>query len=147
ADLTGSAELAQKVSSTLVREPTSLGFRNGAGALTIPPLLAEKYVQAGLAVAHEALDLPGWFPCDMNTIDQACTQRFVEEFGKRAYRRPLAREELTRFSELYNQSIAEEQNYRKAIEWVIATMLSSSNFLFRVELDSGANGVHRPTDY
>jgi hypothetical protein len=147
ADLTGSTELAKKVSAMLVREPTSLGFRNSASALTIPPLLAEKYVQAAMEIAHEAMDISGWFPCDVEAVDQACTQRFVEDFGKRAYRRPLTREELTRFSDLYNQSIAEEGDYRTAVEWVVATMLSSSNFLFRVELDGDATDVHRPADY
>ncbi len=147
ADLTGSPELAKKVSATLVREPTSLGFRNSASALTIPPLLAEKYVQAALDVAHDAIDLPGWFPCALDAADQACIQTFVEDFGKRAYRRPLTREELVRFSELYAKSITEEGDYRKAVEWVVATMLSSSNFLFRVELDGDASAVHQLSPY
>lgn len=147
ADLTGSPALAKKVSAGLVREPTSLGFRNAASALTIPPLLAEKYVQAGIEIAASVMNIDGWFPCDLQVIDQACTQRFVEDFGKRVYRRPLTREELERYSALYAKAITEEGDYRKSIEWVIATMLSSSHFLFRVELDAGVTSVHRPSEY
>ena len=147
ADLTGDPALAERASRQLVREPTSLGFRNSASALTIPQLIAEQYVQIALDVAHQAIDVAGWFPCPLDTIDRACTEDFVASFGKRAYRRPLAREELVRFSNLYNSAIEKEGDYRKAIEWVVASMLSSSHFLFRVELDPHNGAVGRPNGY
>lgn len=147
ADLTGDAALAQRAAEKLVREPTSLGFRNSASALTIPQLVAEQYVQVALDVAHQAMDLPGWFPCSLDTINRECTEEFVSSFGKRAYRRPLTREELVRFSELYNTAIEREGDYRKAIEWVVSSMLSSSHFLFRVELDPQTGNVGRPGGY
>src|SRR5262245_27307798 len=51
-DLTGDPALAARISQSLVREPTSLGFRNSASALTIPPLVADSYVKGALDVAH-----------------------------------------------------------------------------------------------
>lgn len=147
ADLTGDAALAERAARQLVREPTSLGFRNSASALTIPQLIAEQYVQLALDVAHQAMDVPGWFPCSLATINRECTQQFVESFGKRAYRRPLTQQELVRFSTLYNTAIEKEGDYRKAIEWVVSSMLSSSNFLFRVELDPQTGAVGRPNGY
>lgn len=146
ADLTGQAELAAKVSTQLVREPMSLGFRNSASALTVSSLVADQYVQVALDVAHELLDVPNWFPCELANLDRTCLQTFVEDFGARAYRRPLTREELVRFSNLYNQSVEQEGDYRKAIEWIVASMLSSSHFLFRVELNADP-GVQSPPDY
>jgi hypothetical protein len=147
ADLTGDPTLAERAARQLVREPTSLGFRNSASALTIPQLIAEQYVQIALDVAHQAMDVPGWFPCSLETINRECTEQFVASFGKRAYRRPLTREELVRFSSLYNTAIEKEGDYRKALEWVVSSMLSSSNFLFRVELDPRTGAVGRPTGY
>lgn len=147
ADLTGDATLAEQAAKKLVREPTSLGFRNSASALTIPQLVAEQYVQIALDVAHRAMDLPGWFHCSLDTINRECTEEFVSSFGKRAYRRPLTRDELVRFSEFYNTAIEHEGDYRKAIEWVVSSMLSSSHFLFRVELDPQTGDVGRPGGY
>lgn len=147
ADLTGSPELAARVAHQLVREPTSLGFRNSASALTVPPLLADQYVQVALDTARQAMDLPGWFPCPLQSIDRECTQNFVESFGKRAYRRPLTPEELVRLSNLYNSALEQEGDYRKAIEWVIGSMLSSSHFLFRIETDPRTGAVGRPSGY
>jgi Protein of unknown function (DUF1592)/Protein of unknown function (DUF1588)/Protein of unknown function (DUF1595)/Protein of unknown function (DUF1585)/Protein of unknown function (DUF1587) len=147
ADLTGDPALAERAARQLVREPTSLGFRNSASALTIPQLIAEQYVQIALDVAHQAMDVPGWFPCSLETIDRECMQQFVESFGKRAYRRPLNRDELVRFSALYNTAIEKEGDYRKAVEWVVSSMLSSSQFLFRVELDPQTGAVGRPSGY
>lgn len=147
ADLTGDASLAERAARQLVREPTSLGFRNSASALTIPPLIAEQYLQVALDVAHQAMDLPGWFPCSLDLIDRECTEQFVQSFGQRAYRRPLSQEELVRFSSLYNTAIEKEGSYRKAIEWVVSSMLSSSHFLFRVELEPRTGAVGRPSGY
>lgn len=147
ADLTGSVELAERVAHQLVREPTSLGFRNSASALTIPPLLADQYVQIALDTAKQALDVPGWFPCPLDTLDPECTKAFVESFGKRAYRRPLTSDEVVRLSNLFNTALAEEGDYRKGIEWVVASLLSSPHFLFRVELDPHTGSVERPNGY
>lgn len=147
ADLTGDAVLAAQAARKLVREPTSLGFRNSASALTIPQLVAEQYVQIALDVAHQAMDLPGWFPCSLDTINRECTEEFVSSFGKRAFRRPLTRDELVRYSTFYNTAIEQEGDYRKAIEWVVSSMLSSSHFLFRVELDPQTGAVGRPGGY
>lgn len=147
ADLTGSVELAEQVAHQLVREPTSLGFRNSASALTIPPLLADQYVQVALETAKRALDVPDWFPCPLDALDPECTQEFVESFGKRAYRRPLTPDEVVRLSNLFNTALAEEGDYRKAIEWVVASLLSSPHFLFRVELDPQTGAVERPNGY
>jgi Protein of unknown function (DUF1592)/Protein of unknown function (DUF1588)/Protein of unknown function (DUF1595)/Protein of unknown function (DUF1585)/Protein of unknown function (DUF1587) len=145
-DLTGDAALADRISRDLVREPTSLGFRNSATALTISPLVADRYVLAALDAAHGLLDKPGWFPCNLAAVEPACIADFVSTFGELVYRRPLTQDELARFSGLYAQSIELEADPRKAVEWVTATMLSSSHFLFRVELDA-AQDVHRPASY
>jgi hypothetical protein len=54
---------------------------------------------------------------------------------------------LVRFSALYNTAIEKEGDYRKAVEWVVSSMLSSSQFLFRVELDPQTGAVGRPSGY
>jgi hypothetical protein len=147
-DLVGDEELVESVTGNLPREPTSLGFRTSASALTITPLIADVYTQAaqelGLAVAASAESVG----CDPDEASAGCVQSFIESFGKRAYRRPLSNRELGRYADLYETLLDETQSPRTTLAWLTSTMLSSPNFLFRVELSSApGGGVSRPTDH
>ncbi len=60
---------------------------------------------------------------------------FVEQFGRRAFRRPLNAEEKAEYIDLFNQAPSRDVGAR----YVVQTMLVSPNFLYRTEL--GQNGV------
>jgi hypothetical protein len=147
-DLVGDAELVKRVTSAFPQEPTSLGFRRSAQALTINPLIAELYLQAAQALAPAAIARDGVVPCEVDSADAACVQSFVEEFGRHVYRRPLTRQELERASTLYDTVVTETGDRRTALEWLATAMFSSSHFLFRVELSRAPDdGVSRPSGY
>jgi hypothetical protein len=120
-------------------EEEALGFDNQASSLTVTQLLAEQLMKAAEDVAARATeDLPGLLGCDPVTEgEDACVEAFLPSFGRRAFRRPLASEELTRFSDLYAWGKA-EFDFRTGVELVLQTMLQSPHFLYRVELGGSA---------
>jgi hypothetical protein len=117
-------------------EEQALGFSNNADVLTVSELLAEQYMKAAEAIAERATrDLPALLACDAPMVgDETCARRFVERFGPRAFRRPLAAEEIDRSMALFG-SIYARAGMRPAIEAVIQVILQSPHFLYRVELE------------
>ncbi len=147
-DLVGEPELVDQVVGTFPREPTSLGFRTSAQALTITPLVADVYVEAAQALAPAAIASEGVVSCDLDSIDGVCVEQFVESFGKRVYRRPLTATEVARYATLYDTIVSQASDKVLALQWIATAMFSSPHFLFRVELSAApGGGVSRPTNY
>jgi hypothetical protein len=83
-------------------------------------------------------------PC--TTTDAACQTQFIASFGERAFRRPLAAEEATRFAALFAQGatlVASGDAFRDGVRLVVEAMLQSPQFLYRSELSdtAGSNGL------
>ncbi|WP_434048425.1 DUF1592 domain-containing protein [Sorangium cellulosum] len=123
------------------------GFNNNASVLTISPLHAEKYLLAAESLAAEAVagDLSRLLPCDAAAVEgkvdqeEACARQFVEQFGRRAYRRPLAPAEVERLMRAYGAGRT-GGSLREGIEVVIRAALQSPKFLFRLELRHDLDG-------
>ncbi len=115
------------------------GFNNQAGALTTSDLLIEQYMKVAEDVSARAVGnvqalLPG---CDPSTDGaDACAMAFIEDFGKRAFRRPLAADEVQRFKSVFDWAMADENlgRFEDGIQLVIEATLQSPNFLYRPEL-------------
>jgi len=86
------------------------GFKNQYEGQSISPLLAESYGEAAERLAANANLKP--------------SATFVEDFGKRAFRRPLTLEEKKRYTALYTKAGAKA---------VAEAMLQSPSFLYRPE--------------
>jgi hypothetical protein len=127
-------------------EPEVNGFNNNAASYQATPLLVEELRKAAgsLATRAQARGLNTLVPCD-DVDEGACAQRFVADFGRRAFRRPLEAEEHTRFIQLYSE-VAAESGTADGLSAVIQAALLSPQFLYRVEAplartaDSGALG-------
>lgn len=119
-----------------VAEEEALGFNNQATSLGVTQLLAEQMMAAAEKVAAGAVvDLKKLIPdCDeVVEGDAKCAQVFIERFGKRAYRRPLAPDEVARLSDLFTWGRG-QYDYPSAIALVLQAMLQSPHFLYRVEM-------------
>ena len=93
-------------------------------------LTVEQYKAVAESLAAEAAtDLTGLVPCDPSSGSDACAQQFIEEFGLRAYRRPLTATDIARYTELY----ASGEDFNAGIRLVIQSMLQSPHFLYFVE--------------
>jgi len=71
---------------------------------------------------------------------EPCARQFITQFGRRAFRRPLVDEEVTRLLGLYNaqRDPAVGASFSEAIRGLTIALLQSPNFLYRRELAPGA---------
>ncbi|KYF70586.1 DUF1592 domain-containing protein [Sorangium cellulosum] len=125
-----------------VPEEESLGFNNQAAALVVSPLLAEQYMAAAEGIAERAAGkLLGEAPaCREAAGGAACREEIaalVASLGKRAFRRPLAEDEIDDFVALFQRGIAlgdAPDDAPTGLALVVQAMLQSPHFLYRVEL-------------
>lgn len=116
-------------------EEEALGFNNNAANLVTSAALAEKYMLAAEGVAQRAT-IPEMSRIDCDAAasgDEACAKQFIESFGKRAFRRPLAPEESALFLGQFSTGFA-EGGFVNGLQMVIETALQSPAFLYRIEL-------------
>lgn len=107
------------------------GFDNNAAALSANARLVEEYSNAADALSAEAVsDLERLVPCPASE-GRSCAQRFIDEFGTRAFRRPLTAAEGQRYMSTFESG--EEFGFDAGIEFVVNAMLQSPNFVYRTE--------------
>ena len=91
------------------------------------------------AAASKALNTPSRqriFSCYPTTPaeEDACATRIISELARRAYRRPVTREDLVRPLAFFREAQAEE-GFEAGIQMAISSILVSPRFLLRVERD------------
>ena len=144
-DVPGVGPAVASASQHFVEEAESLGFRNNVEFLGVSSLIAQGYMDSAETLAKLVADTPAMVGCASG--DSACAQRFVESFGKRAFRRPLSPDEVTRYTALYDKAIAEGYDFETGVEWVVFSMLQSTHFLYRVELGAARGGDYAPSQH
>ncbi len=121
-------------------EEEALGFNNNAYALGVTTLLAEELMVASEEISQRATaDLGALLPCDPATASDACVEDWIAAFGKRAWRRPLGGDEVTRLLALFQQA-RDEWDFTTGIQLVIQAALQSPHFLYRVEFGVAQQG-------
>jgi Protein of unknown function (DUF1592)/Protein of unknown function (DUF1588)/Protein of unknown function (DUF1595)/Protein of unknown function (DUF1587)/Protein of unknown function (DUF1585) len=84
-------------------------------------------------------------PC--TTADATCASTFVDQFGLRAFRRPLTADEHTRYAALFDATLT-GGDFKTGVGLVIKSMLVSPYFLFRSELGADmGNGTFKLTPF
>jgi hypothetical protein len=97
-------------------------------------------LMATSAQAVEGVKLEGLLPCTplpgAAPEQDACVARFIPQFGKRAYRRPLAPREVELAQNLYQAQRSPEigASFEQAVRAVIAAFIQAPQFLYRWEL-------------
>ncbi len=127
-------------------EEQALGFDNDTTVLRVPILLAESYVTAAQDLTERALgNVAGLTGCDPAALtaapagEQACAAAFVNNFGQRAYRRPLLPDESARLLSVYRTARA-ELDFTESIGAIIETVLLAPQFMYRVEFGAAVDG-------
>lgn len=64
--------------------------------------------------------------------DAACLRKFVTNFGRRAYRRELTEDEITRFLSLQSYAV-EANDFTVGVRLIIRAVLQEPEFLYRIE--------------
>jgi hypothetical protein len=148
-DLLGEVSLGETESDTIAS-----GFASvGATYATISPHGVEQYQTALLAALAPLFGDParrtavvGCMPRGLD--DQACVRKFISDFGRRAWRRPLTAAEVDRYAQLCLMAAAKLSDVAAAFLHTTSALLASPHFLYRVELgQADATGRARYTGW
>ncbi len=119
--------------SDFVGEDVIHGFDNAAIGANMSRLLAEQFETAARDAAERAVvDLPGLLGCDPVADEDGCIDDFIDDFGRRAYRRPLSADEHARLRAFYDEQRADD-DVATAVGLLLSATLQSPFFLYRVE--------------
>ena len=151
-DLIGDAALADQLTSSFVSETESLGYRNSAKFLLVNTVNAQHYMDAAEEIAKKIRATPASvLPCTPTAgNEKACATQFINEFGRKVYRRPLTAAEVTSYEALYDQARTKNYPFAAGIEWIAFTLLQSPHFLNRVEFapaPTAGSTFARPAPY
>jgi len=139
-------------------DDTGYGFDNIGDALSLSPLLLEKYLAAAEKIVDAAMvdgpldqsapPLPSSHrrilfcqPEPGKTND--CARVVVSEFARRAFRRPPTAAEIARLMGLFQATVQEGASFERGIKITLQAILVSPHFLFRGELQPDPNNPHQ----
>jgi hypothetical protein len=118
-------------------------FDNNTARLTMSAGLWQDYQRAAETMAERITSdseaLARVLPSDLPEDVAARGRVFIEQFGARAFRRPVTPAELERYATLFGQASNHYSNldpFTAGVRITIETMLQSPHFLYRSELAS-----------
>ncbi len=113
------------------------GFDNIASVLGLDEAQYERYFNAAGAIAADVLaddQLRARFvSCELN--DPSCVRASIETAGLKLFRRPLAAEEVAAYQRVHDTALGLGDTPSIAFELAFQALLSSAEFLYRIELD------------
>jgi PAS domain-containing protein len=137
-----------KVAATPPSDVQLNGFEAiGAAQLALGDAAVKEYESSARAVAAAAMGdsaridaLVGCAPT--GPADAVCHASFIKNFGRLAWRRPLDAAEVERYTAVAQAAANDLGDFHAGVEYAIAAMLQSPNFLYQIEL--GAPDADRP---
>jgi hypothetical protein len=137
--------------AALVAEPphdTALnGFDSIAAAqLALGDDAVQKYESSAMAVAAAAMgdqaNIDSYLGCSpTGATDVDCHRSFVKTFGRLAFRRTLLDEEVEAYTGVAQAAATEYGDFYAGVEWAIAGLIQSPNFLYQVEIGEPIEGI------
>jgi hypothetical protein len=143
ADLLGALKTAD---FDLSRDPDERGFENRASLLNPSPMLVEQWGDAAIAAGLTASTAIGGaesiVPCAPKTAadEAACGAQFIQQFGAKAFRRPLSADEVADFTAFFEGERA-NSSFAGAVQLTTEAFLQSPQFLYRMELGDPATAA------
>jgi len=147
--------VANKPADALPGEEAGSGFGNDADALGVSRLLIDGYRSVAEQIANDrtadAATLTATVGCDVTVMPEAeCSAQFLKTFLGQALRRPATAEDLATYTTTFQKGREIGGDFATGVRAVIARVLQSPQFLYRVELGEvvdAATGLGRPTAY
>ncbi len=124
----------------------------GSAQLGVSDDAVTKYEDSARAIAAAAMGdtarIATFLSCDpVAPADAAaCRKDFAKSFGRLAFRRPLAPEEIDRYAGVAETASTELGDFNSGIEYAILAFLQSPSFLYQVEIggvDPARPGLRR----
>ncbi|MEZ4233023.1 MAG: DUF1592 domain-containing protein [Polyangiaceae bacterium] len=128
------------VPSALEPDTEAGGFLNVGGSIaSISSRGVEQYERAAYDIAEQAMEAgaerDALVPCaPAAAVDDTCAAAFVSSFGRRLWRRSLSQAEVDRYVGIASEAARQLSDFYDGLEFAMAGLLQSPNFLFRVEL-------------
>ena len=117
----------------------------GAGVASTSPRGVELYEEAAYRVAEQVIE-DGWriYAADGCEESGGCFEELANRLGRRLWRRPLVEEERRRLVNLAFQVSDVTSSEDEGARYLIAALLQSPDFLFRVERGEPRSEAPRP---
>jgi hypothetical protein len=115
------------------------GFDNAAETLFLSPVHAEKYLDAARTaleyMARDPLSRRQVFVAtpDDNTSAEEAAGLILRSVMHRAFRRPVASDEVQRYLQPFRDAVARDESFDQAVMHALQGVLISPHFLFRLE--------------
>jgi len=122
------------------------GFDNMAAVLDIDDAQYKRYFDtAGVVVddVFAAVDLKAKIVTCATVDDATCVQSIITNTGRRLFRRPLTPDEVTTYNKVYTLARQQGENHDGSIKQVLRSLLSSVEFLYRIEIDPNPNSTDK----
>ena len=74
-----------------------------------------------------------------------CARRVLAEFARKAFRRPVSSDEVTRLTEIFRTALEDGVSFERSIKIALQAVLVSPHFLFRGELQPDPNNPRKAT--
>lgn len=134
------------LSQLFVAEPLLTTFDTDAKLLSISPDLRRDYERAAETVADTLISDSAILSeaVGSSVVSGQDAEGFVDEFGARAFRRPLTAEEKKRLLTLFSKApelVEGTSDFLAGVQVVTSYLLQSPHFLYRAELATGAAGA------
>jgi Protein of unknown function (DUF1592)/Protein of unknown function (DUF1588)/Protein of unknown function (DUF1595)/Protein of unknown function (DUF1587)/Protein of unknown function (DUF1585) len=147
-DTPATASLIAAATRSFPSETESLGFRNNADYLGVSTLVAQGYVDAAEQFLEPIAANRTFLSCTPSAgAEMDCARTFIENFGKKVFRRPLSVDESTQYAAIFEKSL-KAYDFQSAVRATAFAFLQSPKFLYRVEFGAAASGSStRPSPY
>jgi hypothetical protein len=129
------------LSAALTGDPLSGFFDNSETAMAVSPGLWADYQRIAEELSKMLVADPAKLerilpPADASGDNTARARAFIEQFGKRAYRRPLSKSEIDKHLAVYGQGksvYASGDDFKDGVRLLLQGFLQSPHFIYRVE--------------
>jgi Protein of unknown function (DUF1588)/Protein of unknown function (DUF1595)/Protein of unknown function (DUF1592)/Protein of unknown function (DUF1587) len=136
-------DAASGISADFVPDSRQGGFTVNE-AQRVDPVLARQLADAALKLAADVRAKAT--PCAASSTPAQCADAFIRDFGKKAYRRPLADDEVQQLMTVFNVGL-EGGSYAEGIELATRAMLQSAAFLYHTEIGEAPAATVKLTPY
>lgn len=142
------AGIDRDVTQDFPREVRSRGMENVTEASVVTDAHAAAYIKAAEVVALKvSANTKQFVSCDGVSGEDNCAQKFIEIFGKKAFRGPLDQGEKSRLFDVYTEARRRTGTFSGGIDWTVRAMLMSPRFLYRFEIGEAKGDIYELTPW
>jgi hypothetical protein len=121
---------------SIAEAESTLGFDNDPAVLAVGGQVAGKLLETASALATALVEgdaLPQALPCAASTPNRACAQTFLDQFGRRLFRRPLTQADQDRYLSFFDARLA-ASDFKSALRWMTVGLIQSPHAIYRREI-------------